>query len=258
VRVLDLAAFHLACWANAWLAGGAAVDDVADTLSADGRAHHAYAADTEALIALDSPDMEPMLWVLTALRRAGTDLFVAALPVPGQLIGLAGPPGFNVDAVAAGSAAIACGSGLSLLPSVVGAGVQWQVRAAHAPPPVDVGEAEQPLAELMLSLSNTRPGNSWAGPAGDVPSPADLRSELARLQLPPTLGPRARRLAERAVQCWAVAESALATPALHSFSGSAEASPAVGGRVSTYDLRALVVAARSALSAVAASARQLA
>jgi hypothetical protein len=255
--VLDLAAFHLACWANSWLAGGAAVDDVADALTADGRAHHAYAGDAEALVALDSPDMEPMLWALTALRRAGTDLFVAALPVPGQLIGLAGPPGFNVDAVAAGSAAIACGSGLSLLPSVVGAGVQWQVRAAHAPPPVDVREAEQTLAELMLSLSRSRADESWAGPAGDVPSPADLRFELGRLQLPPTLSSRARQLAERAVQCWSVAESALATPALHSFSGSPDAGRA-GGRVSTHDLRALSVAARTALSAVAASARQLA
>jgi hypothetical protein len=71
------------------------------------------------------------------------------------------------------------------------------------------------------------------------------------------LSPRARQLAERAVQCWSVAESALATPALHSFSGATDAGRA-GGRVSTHDLRALSVAARSALSAVAASARQLA
>lgn len=255
--MLDLAAFHLACWANAWLAGGADVDDVADSLSADGRAHHAYAADADALVAMDSPDMEPMLWALTALRRAGTDLFVAALPVPGQLIGLAGPPNFNVDAVAAGSAAIACGSGLSLLPSVIGGGVQWQVRAAQAPPPVDVREAEQTLAGLMLSLSRSRTDDSWAGPPGDVPTPADMRSELGRLQLPPTLSQRGRQLAERAVQCWSVAESALATPALHSFSGSPEAAR-TGGPVSTHDLRALAVAARSALSAVAASGRALA
>ena len=255
--MLDLAAFHLACWANAWLAGGAAVDDVADALTADGRAHHAYAADAEALAAMDSADMEPMLWALTALRRAGTDLFVAALPVPGQLIGLAGPPGFNADAVAAGSAAIACGSGLSLLPSVIGGGVQWQVRAAHPPPPADVREAEQTLVRLMLSLSRSRSDESWAGPPGDVPSPADLRLELGRLQLPPTLTPRARQLAERAVQCWTVAESALATPALHSFSAS-PATARAGGPLSTHDLRALAVAARSALSAVAASARRLA
>jgi hypothetical protein len=250
--VLDLAAFHLACWANAWLAGGAAVDDVADVLASDGRAHHAFAADADALAALESADMEPMLWTLTALRRSGADLFVAALPVPGQLIGLAGPPAFNADAVAAGSAAVACGSGLSLLPCPVGAGVQWQVRTANAPPPADMREADQTLAGLMLTLSTARTDDSWAGPPGEVPSPADLRSELGRLHLPPTLSPRARLLAERAVQCWSVAESALATPALHQGQGTA------AGPVTTQDLRALAVASRTALSAVAASGRQAA
>lgn len=244
----DLAAFHLACWANAWLAGAAGVDDVVDVLAADGRVHHGYAGDADGLAALDSPDAEDMTWVLTALRRRGADLFVAALPSPGQPVGLAGPADFNAEIFAGGSAVVACGSGLGLVPHVAGAGSQWAVRTAHPPAPPDLREADATLVRLMLDLTAAA-DDGWAGPDGQVLTPSDLRGSLRELQLPPTLSARARRLAERAVQCWVLADSALATPALHSPAGPGR------GAVGPESLHGLLSAARTALSAVAASGR---
>jgi hypothetical protein len=68
--------------------------------------------------------------------------------VPGSLLGLAGPPALNMAAVEAGEAALFPGSGLALVPEVVGAGVFWQ---APTQPPVagvpDVREADRWLRE---------------------------------------------------------------------------------------------------------------
>src|ERR1700728_2412493 len=104
----------LSVWANAWLAGMAAPDDVLDALScwAPRQSVTAYDAVAAGHTGLPWPDVTDagavslLQTVRTAAGRAatGTPPIRAALPVPGDVRGLAPGTQFERDALAASEA----------------------------------------------------------------------------------------------------------------------------------------------------------
>ena len=72
------------------------------------------------------------------VARAGATQAHLALPVPGDPIGLAGPPRFNEAALETGEAVVLTGADLGLVPAYVGPAVQWSVMPAASPLPADL------------------------------------------------------------------------------------------------------------------------
>jgi hypothetical protein len=106
----------LSVWANAWLAGKAAPDDVLDALScwAPAQSVTAYDAVAAGHTGLPWPDVDDAgaVSLLQTLRTAagrpstGTPSISVVLPVPGDVRGLAAGTQFERDALAAGEAVI--------------------------------------------------------------------------------------------------------------------------------------------------------
>lgn len=112
----------LSVWANAWLAGSAAPDDVLDALSAwapkhSVTAYDAMAADRTGLPwpdVIDAGVVSLLQTIRTAVRRGdrpapGRPVIGVALPVPGDVRGLPAGTRFQDDAIAAGEALIVYG-----------------------------------------------------------------------------------------------------------------------------------------------------
>ncbi|WP_310963542.1 hypothetical protein [Nocardioides terrisoli] len=134
----------LAAWAGAWIRGEAALDDL---LSGLGPEH-------QVVVAMPGTDgAEPLGLALGALRRAGATGFSAALPVPGDPIGLGGPVHFNAAAVDAGEAVLVEAVGLGLVPVQVGSAVEWRCSPAAAAPWVDLDEAALVLRQTLLDVT---------------------------------------------------------------------------------------------------------
>lgn len=103
----------LSLWANAWLAGVAAPDDVLDALSLWAPRHSVTAYDSVAAgrTGLPWPDLTDAgaVSMLQTLRTAagpssGEPAIAVALPIPGDVRGLAAGTQFTVDAISAGEA----------------------------------------------------------------------------------------------------------------------------------------------------------
>ena len=123
----------LSVWANAWLAGHAAPDDVLDALTAWAPAHSVIAYDAVAAgrTGLPWPDVDAagsmslLQTMRTAAARGGEEGWSArpsislALPVPGDVRGLAAGTQFQADALEAGEAVLvtaADGTAIGLVP----------------------------------------------------------------------------------------------------------------------------------------------
>src|ERR1700741_1642139 len=112
----------LSVWANAWLAGAAAPDDVLDALSQWAPRHSVTAYDSVAAgrTGLPWPDLNDAgaVSLLQTVRTAGGPGLPApaigvALPVPGDVRGLPAGTQFQRDAVTAGEAVIIDGGSSS-------------------------------------------------------------------------------------------------------------------------------------------------
>jgi len=184
---------RFACWYSTWAAGGCSLDDARDAVVGTDAAH-------DVLGLRDEP--VPLVLALGMLRATGAGAATLALPAPGDPTGLGGPPGFNAEALEAGEAVLLPSAGLGLMPTVVGAGVTWQVlpaAGAHTVP--DVAEADIALRETLLE-SAARLADL------DVPRWQPEAAEgLHALRhpdgdpLPTGYGARAQRLAALALRC---------------------------------------------------------
>lgn len=103
----------LSVWANAWLAGAAAPDDVLDALSLWAPRHSVTAYDAVAAgrTGLPWPDLTDAgaVSLLQTLRTAagppsGEPVLAVALPIPGDVRGLPAGTQFTLDALSAGEA----------------------------------------------------------------------------------------------------------------------------------------------------------
>ena len=197
------ASARFALWFSAWTAGTASLDEARDGIVGGDTAHDVVGLP-------DQPDAVPLILALGLLRAEGGRHAGLALPVPGDLLGLAGPAGFNVEVVDVGEAVVVEGAGLGLVPHRAGAGVQWRCYRATTERQVpDPSEADALLRRALLGTADRLADLDVARWRPDV---ADELTSLRRhvdLAFPPGMGSRAVRLAGTAARCRAIVELAL-------------------------------------------------
>lgn len=222
----------LSVWANAWLAGHAAPDDVLDALSAWAPCHSVIAYDAVAAgrTGLPWPDVDaagPMSLLQTVRSVAGRrpdstcapgPAISLALPVPGDVRGLPVGTQFQRDAIDAGEAVLvraADGTAIGLVPFVEcdeptdsGAdaltetaapqNLSWSVYSLPAAPAegnADLGEAEYTLRSAVRSAAETLDGLRLC-PGGDDPRALveDILQANSRHRIPDHAPSRAVRV----------------------------------------------------------------
>jgi hypothetical protein len=224
----------LSVWANAWLAGAAAPDDVLDALSQWTPRHSVTAYDSVAAghTGLPWPDLNDAgaVSMLQTLRTAaGSGLTAPAigvvLPVPGDVRGLPADTQFQRDAIAAGEA-ILVGRDQSATVGLVPdfeydeledesdfepepTALSWTVYSvpgAPTPEHLDLGEAEYALRSAVRSAADALGAIRAAGT--DVADPRGLVEQVLeaarRHQLPDHAPSRAVRVLENAAHIDAI------------------------------------------------------
>lgn len=225
----------LSVWANAWLAGMAAPDDVLDALSYWAPKHSVTAYDSVAASAtgLPWPDLVDAgaVSLLQTLRTAAgpgaTEPSIRlALPVPGDVRGLPAGTQFQRDAVTAAEAIVVSGAGsIGLVPDFEfdelevedefdrdPCGLSWTVYSipdtSTPAERVDLGEAEYALRSAVRSAADAL-GALRAGAAEiDVEDPRGLVEQVlesTRMHRLPDHAPnRAVRVLENAAHVDAI------------------------------------------------------
>ncbi|MGE5719734.1 MAG: hypothetical protein ACM3XQ_07665 [Nocardioidaceae bacterium] len=193
----------LAVWFTAWVAGQASLDDARDAIVGADAAHDVVGMPGEA-------EPVPLILALGRFRATGALAAGLALPVPGDPLGLAGPPAFNTDALEAEEAVVFEGLDAGLVPHVAGAGVVWGYHPAASRRQVpDLSEADTTLRRALLDAADTLADLDVARWRPEV---ADELVELRRtadLRLPPHWDARAVRLASLAMRCRTIVDVAL-------------------------------------------------
>jgi hypothetical protein len=140
------AAARTACWLNAWLTGREPADEVIAGLT--GTAPAVEFRD------LDGPGSLSAALLLGHLRALGATGASAALPVPGDLVGLSGPAEFNTTAVDHGGAVVLHGCGLGLVGRETATVLTWAALPAEAPSYVpDVASADRDLRDAFRTVT---------------------------------------------------------------------------------------------------------
>ncbi len=228
----------LSVWANAWLAGKAAPDDVLDALScwAPMQSVTAYDAVAAGHTGLPWPDVNDAgaVSLLQTLRTAagrpttGIPSISVVLPVPGDVRGLAAGTQFERDALIAGEAVIIAapddpGMAVGLVPEfgydesddelVVPelCALAWTVYSLRGAPAVDqteLGEAEYTLRLAVRSAADALTTIGLGSTGVDVDDPRGLveqQLESARQhQVPEPAPKRALRVLENAAHVDAI------------------------------------------------------
>lgn len=193
----------LAVWFTAWAGGGVSLDDARDAIVAGDTAHDVLGLPGET-------EPVPLILALGRLRAAGATSAGLALPVPGDPLGLAGPPAFNADAVDAEEAVVLDGADAGLVPHVAGAGVTWRYHQAVSRRQVpDLPEADSALRQALVETANAL---ARLDVARWRPEVADELVSLRRgqdLTFPAGWDPRAVRVASLAGRCRAIVDLAL-------------------------------------------------
>ncbi|HEX6248007.1 MAG TPA: hypothetical protein VFZ64_09080 [Nocardioidaceae bacterium] len=193
----------LAVWFTAWAAGGVSLDDARDAIVSGDAAH-------DVLGLPDEPEPVPLILALGRLRSSGAKTAGLALPVPGDPLGLAGPPAFNADALEAGEAVVLDGTGVGLVPHVAGAGVVWRLHPAESRRQVpDLAEADTALRRALLDTANALADLDVARWRPEVADELVSLRSAADLTFPPHWEPRAVRVASLAGRCRAIVDLAL-------------------------------------------------
>jgi len=202
----------LAAWTAAWQLGHVGADHVIDAVTGDDAPHLVTGLP-------DNDEFVPLASALALWRLRGGPIRVA-LPVPGDVRGLAGPAGFRGDALDAGEAV--CGAGIGLVPEYV------DYAPSSAPPTViwhayEIDEPpydQQLLGDAQFELASAIRDAASALTAADVPGwmddfgPAlrDARRAGETVNLPPGHPPRAVALVAQAERLQAVLDIAALDP----------------------------------------------
>lgn len=228
----------LSVWANAWLAGAAAPDDLLDALSLWAPKHSVLAYDSVAAgrTGLPWPDLVDagavsMLQTLrTASGTRSTPPVALALPVPGDVRGLPAGTQFQRDAVTAGEAVIVTGDGaeaVGLVPDfeypeladleddadedAYPCAIAWTVYSVPAVAPAavpDLGDAEYELRSAVRSAAEALATLRAGAAELDVDDPRGLVAQVLeserRHRLPDHASTRALRVLENAAQVDAI------------------------------------------------------
>lgn len=228
----------LSVWANAWLAGAAAPDDVLDALSQWAPRHSVTAYDAVAAsgTGLPWPDMNHSgtMSLLQTLRTAagppvGAPAMSVVLPVPGDVRGLPAATQFQRDAVTAGEAVVINGGPASQPVGVVPdfeyddsdgyedsddvelSGLSWTVYSMPAAPVaehIDLGEAEFALRSAVRSAADALSAIRAEAGGLDVADPRRLVEQVmessGQHQAPDHAPSRALRVLENAAHIDAI------------------------------------------------------
>lgn len=193
----------LAAWFTAWAAGEVSLDDARDAIVGDDTAHDVVGLPGES-------DPVPLILALGKLRGSGAVVAGLALPVPGDPLGLAGPPDFNADALEAGEAVVFGGADAGLVPHVAGAGVSWRFHEASSRRQVpDIAEADTTLRQVLLTAADTLADLDVARWRPEVADELMALRSSVDLSLPRHWEPRQVRLASLAVRCRTIVDLAL-------------------------------------------------
>ncbi len=272
----------LSVWANAWLAGQAAPDDVLDALSQwapkhSVTAYDSVAADSTGLPWPDVTDAGAVSLLQTLRTAAGSramseSTMSVALPIPGDVRGLPAGTTFQRDAINAGEALIVVperGTPIGLVPEFLYedaedddpdydyapelCGLSWTVYSLSLAPVqvyIDLGEAEYALRSAVRSAADALTALRAGGSGIDVDDPRGMVEQVlesGRLHHAPEHSPeRALRVLENAAHVDAIITvSAGLMPIGHQSSSEAQ--------IATDALRPLSGVVRSArLAAVSA------
>lgn len=195
---------RLALWFSAWTRDTLSLDSARDAIVGQDAAHV-----VAGLPGHDAP--VPLILALGVLRGAGATSAGVAFPVPGDPLGLAGPAGFNGEALDAGEAVLLTGADLGLVPVRAGAGVLWQCL------PAQTRRQVPDLAEADIALRQALPRAADALAALDVarwrPEVADAlmdRRTQVLDDLPAGLSSRAERMLAAGMRCRRIVGLALA------------------------------------------------
>jgi hypothetical protein len=194
---------ELAVWFTAWAAGEVSLDDARDAIVGSDAAHDL----------LDLPgETEPMPLILALgrLRAQGAVAAGLALPVPGDPLGLAGPPAFNADALEVGEAVVLDGLDAGMVPHVAGAGVVWRYHPASSRRQVpDTAEADTALRQAVLDAANVLADLDVARWRPEIADELMALRRTADLPFPPGWDARAVRVASLATRCRTIVDLAL-------------------------------------------------
>jgi hypothetical protein len=228
----------LSIWANAWLAGKAAPDDVLDALScwAPAQSVTAYDAVAAGHTGLPWPDVHDAgaVSLLQTLRTAagrsatGAPSIKVVLPVPGDVRGLSTGTQFERDALAAGEAVIVTspedpGVAVGLVPEfgyddsdeelVVAelCALSWTVYSLRDAPLIEhteLGEAEYALRLAVRSAADALTSIGLGSAGADINDPRGLIEQLLESarhhQVPEHAPSRALRVLENAAHVDAI------------------------------------------------------
>ena len=228
----------LSVWANAWLAGQAAPDDVLDALScwAPTQSVTAYDAVAAGHTGLPWPDIHDagVVSLLQTLRTAagrpstGTPQISVLLPIPGDSRGLAPGTQFERDAIAAGEAVIVTdpedpGKAVGVVPEFEYeqsddelvlpelAALSWTVYSVPGAPVIDhmeLGEAEYELRLAVRSAADALTTIGLGSTGVDVDDPRGMVEQLLESgrhhQVPEPAPARALRVLENAAHVDAI------------------------------------------------------
>jgi hypothetical protein len=158
--VLDIPrSARLAAWGTAWLQGHASVAGVVRAVTGEDEPHAVEPGE-----ALPAAGDLPAL--LTGLKDAGVQALRVVLPVPGDPVGLPGPPAFNSAALEAGECVLTAGGpSWGIVPEVAEFGSEWEpgwqvtwqlssVMERRVPPSMGLAEAERALKEGLLAATD--------------------------------------------------------------------------------------------------------
>ena len=194
-----LAAVRMVSYLNAAGADPALREPAPFVVQGGDVAHHVV--DPHGLVGVDPWRAAPLADVFDVLLDHPGRPWLLALPGPGRLAPLQGPPELTRAALASGLVVLAGGGGLALVPHRVGPAVQWQVLPAERPGAIATPyEAERELSEAVLRAARELADLDVAGGA----RPADTAVELA-----PGYPPRQRVAADRAALLWTACSAAL-------------------------------------------------
>jgi hypothetical protein len=192
-----------ALWFSAWVTGRASLDDARDAIVGTDAAHD--------VAGLPGSGTVPLIVGLGLLRGAGATGAGLSLPVPGDLLGLAGPGEFNAEVLQAGEGVVLEGADLGLVPHRAGAGVVWSAHPAVSRRQLpDPSEADTGLRHALLRTTDVLADLDVARWRPEV---ADELMELRRpsdLVVPSEMAPRAVRMMSLATRCRTIVELALA------------------------------------------------
>lgn len=225
----------LTLWANAWLAGRAAPDDVLDALSLWAPENYVTAYDSTAAqrSGLPWPDVDDagVMGLLQTIRRAartGGPSLNLVLPVPGDVRGLPAGSAFAQDALGAGEAVVLTSerdTPIGLVPEFVTeadeaecddsepfiSALCWSVYSLPSVPAGehrDLGEAEYELRSAVRAAANALTALQVGGSGMDTHDPRGMVEDLLeshRLHPAPDHTPcRALRVLENAAHVDAI------------------------------------------------------